>query len=585
MMAARRARIDRRFATRDEAANIVIFRDAWGEVEKRFEMAELGLPADITMLLGAAFAGHHAGSSSDTQRGCWRSLKIFATFAREDGTISSAADLSSAMVGRYMAWLDRQPGQHGRGWTAPSRANLLGTLRYLIDWTKRHAPERLPSRIDFPYNPYPLRNPEPRPKLSEAMLKSILQAAYEEIDEAWERFEAGRLILESRGAIDGIHPETCRLIRSIAMAGGGIMPPAKAVGIGPSTMNRRGGLRHLSGYLHLSLEHLPAFFLGIAIQTAGNPDPLRRLRRDCQSPHPLDEHRVMIDWGKPRAGVKVKRAQRRSFDRRRPYAAPNLIDRLIAMTAPLAGHAAPRDRELLFLTKSEKTNAVAVVTMSTLGKGIKRFIDRANVRIAIWNRAAPERRREPLPDFAAAFLRGSAASQVYTASQGDLIAAQALLNHARIDATERYVRGPEARRIQAETIARTQALMIGWVMGEVERVADGALEPMRVTVPFGHDCLNPLAGDRPGKPCSRIGACLRCPGLVIPLDAEHLARILQAIETLEAARVTLDPARWALIYGPSHRILVDDILPDFPSDLHEAARVIMTTLPALAVLE
>ena len=255
------------------------------------------------------------------------------------------------------------------------------------------------------------------------------------------------------------------------------------------------------------------------------------------------------------------------------------------MTAPLAGHAGPRDRELLFLTKSEKTNAVAVVTMSTLGKGIKRFIDRANVRIAIWNRAAPERRREPLPDFAAAFLRGSAATQVYTASQGDLIAAQALLNHARIDTTERYVRGPEARRIQAETIARTQALMIGWVMGEAECVADEAPEPMRVTVPFGHDCLNPLAGDRPGKPCSRIGACLRCPGLVIPLDAEHLARILQAIEALEAARMTLDPARWALIYGPSHRILVDDILPDFPSDLHEAARAIMTTLPALPVLE
>jgi hypothetical protein len=171
------------------------------------------------------------------------------------------------------------------------------------------------------------------------------------------------------------------------------------------------------------------------------------------------------------------------------------------------------------------------------------------------------------------------------AGQGDLIAAQALLNHARIDTTERYVRGPEAKRLQTETIARAQALMIGWVMSETGGKADAAPAPMRVTVPFTHDCLNPLGGDTPGKPCSRLSACLRCPGLVIPLDATHLARILQAIGALETARLTLDSARWDLIYAPSYRILVDDILPDFPGGLHEEARLIMAELPALPVLE
>ncbi|RWK57576.1 hypothetical protein [Mesorhizobium sp.] len=581
---ARRAPIDRRMSTQAAAENIVMFRDAWGEAAKRFDMDALGLPADVTALLGEAFRGHHAGSSPDTQRSCYRSLRIFAAFAQEDEAIASVADLTSAMVGRYMAWLDRQPGQDGQGWTAPSKANVLATLRYLIDWTKRHAPERLLARIDFPYNPYPNRSPTPRPKLSEAVLRSILQAAYEEIDEAWARFEIGQRILTSRGAVDGAHPETCRFVRVIAKAGDGITPPATAVGLGGSTLNRRGGLRMLASYLHLTHEYLPAFFLAITIQTAGNPDAIRRLRRDCQSPHPLDEYRVMIDWGKPRAGAKVKRAQRRSFDRRRPYAAPRLIDRLIAMTAPLAAHTRPQERDLLFLLKSEKTGAVAVIPMGTLHKGIKRFIDRANARIAVWNRAAPARRREPLPDFAAAFLRGSAATQVYSAAQGDLIAAQALLNHARIDTTERYVRGPEAERIQAQTIARAQALMIGWVMGESGPAAPSP-EPMPASVPFGHDCLNLLAGDRPGKPCSRLGACLRCPGLVIPLDAEHLARILQAIDALEAARLRLDPARWTLIYAESHRILTGDILPDFSDELHEVAPAIMATLPALPVLE
>lgn len=581
---ARRTPIARRLAPQAAADNVVMFRNAWGEAAKPFDLGTLALPGDVTALLAAAFRGHHAGSTPDTQRGCYRALRIFARFARADGGVAGAGDLTSVMVGRYMAWLDRQPGQEGHGWTAPSKANLVAALRSLIDWTKRHAPERLPSRIDFPYNPWPDRSPTPRPKLDAAVLKSILQAAYEEIDEAWARFETGRRILGGRGPVAGVDPETCRFVRAIARAGGGITPPASRVGISSSALNRRGGLRQLSAYLHLSLEHLPAFFLGLAIQTAGNPDPLRRLRRDCQSPHPLDEHRVMIDWGKPRAGVKVKRAQRRSFDRRRPYAAPNLIDRLIAMTAPLAMHARPSERDLLFLMKSEKKNAVGVVTMSTLGKGIKRFIDRANARIAIWNRAAPERRRAPLPDFAAAFLRGSAATQVYTAAQGDLIAAQALLNHARIDTTERYVRGPEAARLQAETIARAQALMIGWVTGEPSSEAPPPA-PMPVSVPFGHDCRNLLGGDRPGEPCSRLGACLRCPGLVIPLDADHLARILQAIAALEAARLRLDPARWTLIYAESHRILTADILPDFPSALHEPARAILAGLPALPVLE
>jgi len=580
---AKRAPIDRRMTPDAVTGNIILFRDAWGEVAKRFDMDALGLPADVTALLTQAFRGHHAGLSPETQRGCYRALRTFAVFAREDGAIASTTDLTSAMVGRYMTWLDRQLRPDGQGWTASARANALGALRYLIDWTKRNAPERLPSRIDFPYNPYPNRSPTPRPKLSEAVLKSILQAAYEEIDEAWERFETGRRILATGGAVEGVDPQTCQFVREIARAGAGIVPPSSKVRFGVARLNTRGGLRQLSGYLHLTLENMPAFFLGIAIQTAGNPDPLRRLRRDCQSPHPLDEHRVMIDWGKPRAGVKVKRAQRRSFDRRRPYAAPNLIDRLNEMTMPLTAQARPSERELLFLMMSEKTRAVRVVSMSTLGQGIKRFIERANTRIAIWNRAAPERRREPLPDFAAAFLRGSAATQVYSASQGDLIAAQALLNHARIDTTERYVRGPEAQRIQTETIARAQALMIGWVMGKPDSASSPA--PMPASIPFGHDCLNLLAGDKPGKPCSRNGSCLRCPGLVIPLDAEHLARILQAIEALEAARRRLDPARWVLIYAESYRILTGDILPDFPTNMHDAARAIMATLPALPVLE
>src|SRR3546814_3205206 len=81
-----------------------------------------------------------------------------------------------------------------------------------------------------------------------------------------------------------------------------------------------GGFRELEGYLHLTTDTLVAFYIVLLIQTAANAGPLRQIKRDCLVPHPLERHRVMVEWVKPRAGGKVKRMQRRPFDNRRPYA-------------------------------------------------------------------------------------------------------------------------------------------------------------------------------------------------------------------------------------------------------------------------
>jgi hypothetical protein len=85
--------------------------------------------------------------------------------------------------------------------------------------------------------------------------------------------------------------------------------------------------------------------------------------------------------------------------------------------------------------------------------------------------------------------------------------------------------------------------------------------------------------------CPQFAACLTCPGLVIPVDAEHLARILQARCQLESARARIDPHRWQLLYAASHRVLTEDILPDFPIDLRPAAERLMLSLPLLPDLE
>ena len=603
-MAVRRERIDRRLPAAtpiilDRSADtIVVFRDGWGDVTKRYDPGTLGLPLDVAMLLADAFRHHHAASSHDTQRHCWMALRSFARFVAEDGQVLSADDLTTAMVGRYIAWLDRQvAGQTNKPWSKSSRANALMQLRQMIDWTKRRHPSRLPARIDFPWRVWPNRNAEPRTRLSGDDLQTILRACYEEIDEAGDRFEAGQNILGTSGPVDGVDPELCDLVRVLARVNDGVLPSrtlAIRSHVNISAVNRHGGLRHLGGYLHLTGETVVAFFIALSIQTAGNPDALRLITRDCRVAHPLDEHHIIVEWAKPRAGAKVKRAQRRSFDCRRRYAAPNLIDRLLAMTAPLVSRASRQDRNRLFLVKSEKKDAVTLIAEATLSHALKPFIKRSNARIAIWNKAAPERARQLLPDFAAVLLRGSVATEYYKASGGDIVATQDVLNHARADTTELYIKGPQTRRIQHETIARLQGLMLGWIVGAKVDSKDQAQRDRialasDATVPFSHDCLNPAGGTAPGsiagRVCRHFGGCLRCPGLVVPIDAEHMARILQAIGELERARERIDPRRFELLYAPSLRILVDDILPDFPETLRGDAELRVLALPLLPALE
>ena len=136
--------------------------------------------------------------------------------------------------------------------------------------------------------------------------------------------------------------------------------------------------------------------------------------------------------------------------------------------------------------------------------------------------------------------------------------------------------------------------MLGWIVGAKADTEDQAQRDCialadNATVPFSHDCLNPATGTAPGsvagRVCRHFGGCLRCPGLIIPIDAEHMARILWAIGELERARERIDPRRFELLYAPSLRILVDDILPDFPQSLHAEAKRRMSTLPILPALE
>ncbi len=553
-MRTERARFNRSFAgppgtdAPSAIGEVVTFRDEWGAAVQTFDLAKLGLSLEITALFTDAFRMHYAGATDATRKGCWKALRAFARFIVDDSAIAVPADLTTDAIGRYILWLDRQRSGTEEPWSISTRHGRFVHVKALLTWAMRNRPGQLLS-LRFPCNPFPGRHRTSIPRrLSASQLKAILDACYAEID-------AGRVDFEKNMCMDAVK----------------------------SQQSRRS---HVDGVI--------PFFLAIGIQTAANPEALRLTRRDCLVPHPIDDNRVVIDWAKPRAGGEVRRAQRRSFDRRRPYAAPNLVDRVAAMTEPLIAEARPGERNHLFLVRGNRPAGVGAIRHETLRLGIQRFIVRANARIAIWNNEHPDKPRALLSNFAPVLFRGSVATEHYRATGGDIRAAQAVLNHARLDTTDLYVRGPETQRLQDATVARLQSLMVAWITSEHHPTDPACSAGTFVTAgrnaqAFGHLCANPLAGVAsgaiPGRLCPRFGGCLTCPGLVIPIDAEHLARILQAKRKLESARERIDPDRWQLLYAPSHRILTEDILPDFPVDLHAAAANIMPTLPLLPDLE
>ncbi len=599
-MRSERARIDRRLSIPQVAelpspGAVITFRDEWGGIAQTFDLDRLGVPSSLTMLLADAFRMSYAGAAEATQKMCWKALRTFARFVFEDGAIADPADLTTDAVGRYLVWLDRQRLPAGKSWSISTRYGRYLPIKIMLGWAMRNRADEMPRQLKFPSNPFSGRHRTPVPRrLSAAELKGILRACYAEIDVAWARFEEGRIILARQP--DAVDPsELEELLHKIHRSGKGMMPwgqSGMARGSVDRLLKRHGGARILAQHLHLTVDTLVPFFLAIAVQTAANPDSLRLIRRNCLAPHPLDPHRIVVDWAKPRAGNTVRRAQRRTYDKRRRYAVPNLVEKVLAMTAPLIAHAPPSERDHLFLIRGNRPAGVGVIANQTLDAGIRRFITRANQRIAAWNAAHPEQPRSPMPAFAPVLFRGSVATQHYHVAGGDIRAAQAVLNHARASTTDLYVRGPETQRMFERTIAGLQHRMIGWITarqdsaddaigsnGQIERAKTGPAEA------FSHICINPLEGKAlgaiQGRLCPSFMSCLSCPGLVIPIDDRHLARILQVMRKLEAARERLDAYRWQSIYAPSYRILSEEILPDFPAELHARAEHIVATLPPL----
>ena len=593
-------RIDRRITPRsaskppDPAAPIV-FKNTWGDVDQVFHSTSLGMPCELAAALSAAFQERDAGGSPQTRRHKWRALRLFGSFLQSE-SILSAREINAGTIQRYLASMDVPTA--GKRISIATMGLRLALIRPLLEQVEQANPELFGSPLNIPWSPFSglLHEPKVKDRLNERELKVVLAACYMEIDEAWAIFQQGQEIVARPEAPPPIPRGQShdRWLWQLHRFGHGAIPTTMALreaGVAPWPLSQWGGMTKMARYLHLVTNTMAPFYIALAIQLAANPDPLREIRRDCLVSHPVDENRVFVEWIKHKSGHGPK-LQRRSFDRRKRRSAPRLIEMLLEMTQPLVAHAPPHERDKLFLVRimgapfRKHDHPAGVVSAQTTFEMIRRFIERNNRRITEWNSKHRDRPQPLLPMFNAGQLRGSTATQHYLKTQGDLTATGAVLNHANLVTTDRYVEGPAARRFEQETIAGLQRLMVSWITSPQSASVPTPIRDA-VTAQLAHRCLAPgeQRADGTIHICRHIAGCLVCPGLIVPVDAEHLARILQARDHLSEAQDLVDPERWRLFYAPSLQVLEQDLLPVFAPELHLAAARLLPSLPPLPDIE
>ena len=256
--------------------------------------------------------------------------------------------------------------------------------------------------------------------------------------------------------------------------------------------------------------------IAIGAQTYANPEALRLLRRDCMSEHLVLDRRVVVSWRKGRSN----REQRRSFLRDRSVSAPNLIDRVLAMTERLVPHVPARERSGLFLYASVHggTRAVRQIPNYLATAHVRRFVERHELRGAAGG---------PLP-LTLASLRATGLTLAHAAMGYDILKTQALANHATPDTTQRYVDRPTVRTAQVAALGRLQARFVETVRrgGDIEKADEivGGVVGEHATA-SGFVCIDPLSGvgegQRPGRLCTAWLGCFTCPNAVIPLVGWH----------------------------------------------------------------
>lgn len=571
---------------------VVNMLDGDGNIERSFDFSPYAARPVMAAEIALAFRQHHADKSPETRAGAFLRLRVWFSFLDAYSVpIAAMRDVDGDVLGAYIFWLDRKP------WSKGTRYTTWSALKQLVAWLKRHRSERVQPDLEIPFNAFPRKNASARPReaIGRVEMEAVLAAARKDIEESWSTFQTGQTLLSkvdrravarerNLGRLD--LDDLGVMLAVIVEHYGGVVPPQSVTlqrGTGLWRLHfaslDHGGNQKLGSYLHTLPETIVPYMIAIGAQSYANPEALRQLRRECMSEHLLLDGREVMTWSKGRSNLE----QRRSFLRDKSFSVPNLIDRVLAMTAPLLRHAPANDRDRLFL-------AACISGRRSIGL-IPDYLVGDHVRVFVQRHSLVDGTGRPLALTMAA-LRASGLTLAHEALGHDILKTQVLANHATPDTTQRYVDRPIVRRAQEREIGRLQARFVDLVRGAAgtdghSADADSQTIDGRHATAAGFICKDPLAGvgegQKPGRLCTAWLGCFTCPNAVIPLDSDVLARLLSTRAALVAARAVLAPERWRLLYAPKLEILDNDILPRFPPELHLAASG--KSIPALPPIE
>jgi hypothetical protein len=567
---------------------IVKFLNASGTAAQSFDFSVHAQRPRMAAEVAFAFRNHLTDKSQATRKQTFtRGVRLWFRFldarAPSGAPATSMAEVDTSTANAFIAWLNEQPLAKG------SRHRVWSSFKQLIAWLQRHRPELMDRDLELPFNPFPRKNDEARPReaYSKNELAAVLAAAHADINASWRTFQEGREALahvDCRAIV--AEPDLGRLdlddlgVLLAILTGrfGGMLPPRRAMTangkeLGPLmyAIRRRGGSSEVARFLHAIPQTLIPYMISIAAQTFANPEALRLMQRDCMSEHVLLEGRVVVTWKKARSN----QLQRRSFLRDKSFSVPNLIDRVLALTEPLRARAPSTERELLFLSANIiGSRSIGVIPQGLMGKHVRLFAKRHGLKAD---------NGEPLA-LALANLRATGLTLAHVALGHDVLKTQVLANHASPDTTRRYIDRPLVRAAQEVELGRVQARFveairsrdIGLASRRSKRSEVSPIISTQNATASGFICADPLGGIAPGqskgKLCTAWLGCFTCPNAVIPLEPDTLARLIRMRDALTEARTRLAPERWQLFYEPKLEILERDVLPRFSAAVHTAAR-------------
>ena len=594
---AARRRMDRRLAITGApaatvAGDLVVKFPHRPRVKARdYDFTSLEIPQDIATLLAIAAQNYPEPLAYQSQKDVWQQIRRFARFVREDPQIRSAADVNTAMINRYRAWLNLQTHYRtGAPWSQRTQATALLTLQKLINTVKTNCPDRLPSIIVFPAHCYPNREPsQTRHRLDRKELRTLWWCCHKEIAENRARLHTGQQILNGDDSVSH-DPHLVDMLNILNdLINSSSFPTWKAVtremdkrGITRNTLTRLGGVNYLLSYLFLTPDTAAPYYVSLLVQLAGNVEPVRLLTRDCVRPDPTRDQWNTIEWEKARSGRAPQHIQIRSFPSNWQYGPPKLVADLLMITEPLVSRVASGDQNKLFLAWNSQEKTFGVISYTALTLAAQRFLSRAATRIDERNRRYPHRKRALLPEFELRDLRPSTANEHYLAHPGDIRHVQRILNHSSSETTEPYINGPLTRDLDSRILSAHQRKLVDNLCNHSASAGHNTPPKGSTVAPaasFGNECRDPQP-----RLCPEFQKCLDCPGLVIPVDAKHLAVLLRAERTFESARQRLHPERWRLYYADSYRML-KHTLKQFPEDLRPEAQTLLASLNPLPELE